>query len=62
VDGLQVDPNNVRELTEVLAQRPSGEIAQLEAVARRDADTPDPISVELRWIRPEPGPLQQRRP
>jgi uncharacterized protein (DUF3084 family) len=62
VDGLQVDPNNVRELSEVLAQRPSGEIAQLEAVARRDADTPDPISVELRWIRPESGPLQQRRP
>jgi uncharacterized protein (DUF3084 family) len=62
VDGLQVDPNNVRELTEVLALRPSGEIAQLEAVARRDADTPDPIGVELRWIRPEPAPLQPRRP
>jgi uncharacterized protein (DUF3084 family) len=62
VDGLQVDPNNVRELTEVLAQRPSDEIAQLEAVARRDADTPDPIGVELRWIRPEPSPLQPRRP
>lgn len=62
VDGLQVDPNNVRELTEVLAERPSGEIAQLEAVARRDADTPDPIGVELRWIRPESGPLQLRRP
>ena len=62
VDGLQVDPNNVRELTEVLALRPSGEIAQLEAVARRDADTPDPIGVELRWIRPEPAPQQPRRP
>lgn len=62
VDGLQVDPNNMRELTEVLAERPSGEIAQLEAVARRDADTPDPIGVELRWIRAEPGPLQLRRP
>lgn len=62
VDGLQVDPNNMRELTEVLAERPSGEIAKLEAVARRDADTPDPIGVELRWIRAEPGPLQLRRP
>lgn len=62
VDGLQVDPTNVRQLTEALAERPSGEIAQLEAIALSDADTPDPIGVELRWIRPGAGPLLPRRP
>jgi len=62
VDGLQVDPANMRQLTEELANRPTGRIAQLEAVALRDADTPDPIGVELRWGRPETGPLLPRRP
>jgi uncharacterized protein (DUF3084 family) len=62
VDGLQVDPTNVRQLTEALAERPDGEIAQLEAVALRDADTPDPIGVELHWSRAEANPLPPRRP
>lgn len=62
VDGLQVDPTNVRQLTEALARRPAGEIAQLEAVALRDAETPDPIAVELRWSRSEASPWQPRRP
>jgi uncharacterized protein (DUF3084 family) len=62
VDGLQVDPANVRQLTEELSNRPGGLIAQLEAVSLRDADTPDPIGVELRWNRPESSPQLPRRP
>jgi uncharacterized protein (DUF3084 family) len=49
VDGLQVDGNNVSELGRALAARPPGQRATLEAVAVRNADTPDPITVELRW-------------
>jgi uncharacterized protein (DUF3084 family) len=61
VDGLQVDGNNFTELGRALAERPAGQRATLEAV--RNADTPDPIAVELRWVgrsqavgpRPTPG-------
>lgn len=63
VDGLQVDPANGRRLAGMLSERPAGQIAQLEAVNLRDAETPDPVLVELRWNRPEPGPqLPPRRP
>ena len=41
-----------------LSERPAGVTAQLEAVVMRDADTPDPIVVELRW--PGAGERQQR--
>ena len=59
-DGLQFDGAAVNQLGRALAERPSGEVAQLEAVAIRDADTPDPIAVEFRWVRPsQPAP---RRP
>ena len=50
VDGLQVDGNNFTELGRALADRPVGQKATLEAVAVRNADTPDPIAVELRWV------------
>jgi hypothetical protein len=50
VDGLQVDGNNFTELGRALAERPAGQRATLEAVAVRNADTPDPIAVELRWV------------
>ena len=50
VDGLQVDGNNFTDLSKALAERPAGQRATLEAVAVRNADTPDPISVELRWV------------
>lgn len=62
VDGLQVDPSNVRRLTQALSERPAGQIAQLEAVNLRDAETPDPVVVELRWTRPETSPTSPRRP
>ncbi len=51
-DGLQFDASAFNQLTRSLAERPSGEVAQLEAVVMRDADTPDPIGVEFRWVRP----------
>ena len=51
-DGLQFDGAALNQLGRALAERPSGEVAQLEAVAIRDADTPDPITVEFRWVRP----------
>ncbi len=59
-DGLQFDVTSFNQLGRALAERPAGEIAQLEAVALRDADTPDPISVELRWARPDVPALPKR--
>ena len=49
VDGLQVDGPALNRLGLALSQRPDGQPATLEAVARADADTPDPIAVDLRW-------------
>ena len=48
VDGLQVDGPALNRLGLALSQRPEGQQATLEAVAQANADTPDPISVELR--------------
>ncbi|MFM7087266.1 MAG: DUF3084 domain-containing protein [Cyanobium sp.] len=50
VEGLQFDVASFNALGKALAERPSGMEANLEAVARSDADTPDPIVVELRWV------------
>lgn len=50
-DGVQFDATNANQLTRSLAERPAGEVAQLEAVASHDADTPDPIGVTFRWVR-----------
>ena len=49
VDGLQVDGTGLNRLAVTLGQRPEGQPATLEAVARANADTPDPIAVDLRW-------------
>ena len=49
-DGLQFDAAAFNQLARALADRPAGELANLEAVALRDAETPDPIGVELRWL------------
>ena len=48
VDGLQFDPTAFSALVRTLSERPGGQVVQLQAVALRDADTPDPITVELR--------------
>ena len=58
VDGLQFDVAAFNALGRRLSERPAGVTAQLEAVVMRDADTPDPIVVELRW--PGAGERQQR--
>ena len=49
MDGLQVDGAGFNRLGLTLSQRPVGVKATLEAVATANADTPDPIAVELRW-------------
>jgi uncharacterized protein (DUF3084 family) len=63
VDGLQFDAATFNQLARTLAERPEDTVVQLEAVALRDADTPDPIAVELRilggWQNP---PLRPARP
>ena len=52
VDGLQFDANDFNELGRALAERPAGQEATLEATSRNNADTPDPIVVELHWLNP----------
>jgi uncharacterized protein (DUF3084 family) len=62
-DGLQFDVGQFNQLTRTLAERPAGQVVQLEAVARMDSETPDPIAVELRQIQPRGnGPQDPRRP
>jgi uncharacterized protein (DUF3084 family) len=51
VDGLQFDAAAFNNLGRELSERPAGQLVNLEAVAARDAETPDPIVVELRWLR-----------
>ncbi len=47
-DGLQFDVGQFNQLARTLAERPAGQVVQLEAVSLMDSDTPDPIAVELR--------------
>ncbi|MEB3172487.1 MAG: DUF3084 domain-containing protein [Cyanobacteriota bacterium] len=49
-DGLQYDPARLSQLVQSLSARPTGQVVQLEAVSLNDADTPDPIAVDLRWV------------
>lgn len=60
VDGLQFDGNALNELGRQLSDRPPGQEANLEAVARVAADTPDPVVVDLRWVNTRPD--YDRRP
>ena len=64
VEGLQFDAASLNQLGRALGERPAGHVVQLEAVVLRDADTPDPIAVELRWLRPPADDIQRgpRRP
>ena len=59
VDGLQFDANQLALLVRDLIDRPAGSPANLEAVALSNADTPDPIQVQLRWLRPGSGGLSR---
>ncbi len=56
VDGLQFDIGRTNQLVQALSERPQGQVVQLEAVALTRAETPDPISVDLRWINPSASP------
>ena len=47
VDGLQVDAGALAQLNRNLSERPNGQVVQLAAVAVRNADTPDPVIVEV---------------
>jgi uncharacterized protein (DUF3084 family) len=49
-DGLQFDVGQFNQITNTLADRPAGQVVQLEAVAVMDSDTPDPIAVDLRIV------------
>jgi uncharacterized protein (DUF3084 family) len=62
VEGLQFNAAALTQLGRELSERPEGQVAQLEAVALGDADTPDPIGVELRWVRATPPVVGPRRP
>ena len=62
VEGLQFNAAALTQLGRELSERPEGQVAQLEAVALGDADTPDPIGVELRWVRATPLVVGPRRP
>ena len=59
VEGLQFDAASLNQLGRALGERPAGQVVQLEAVVLRDADTPDPIAVELRWLRPPADDIQR---
>jgi len=56
VDGLQFDIGRTNQLVQALSERPQGQVVQLEAVALTRAETPDPISVDLRWVNPSASP------
>jgi uncharacterized protein (DUF3084 family) len=60
VAGLQFDGNELNEIARALVDRPPGEDASLEAVARSNSDTIDPIVIELRW--PTRRSAMERRP
>lgn len=59
-NGLQFDAASINALARDLIDRPAGVTANLEAVATQNADTPDPISVELRWPRKDAAPRPVR--
>jgi hypothetical protein len=60
VDGLQFDVTRFNALGRELSERPPQVVANLEAVVLRDAETPDPILVELRWNRTGSRPATVR--
>ncbi|MEO1002244.1 MAG: DUF3084 domain-containing protein [Cyanobacteria bacterium J06638_7] len=61
VDGLQVDPAAFSALIRSMASQPLGQVLQVQAVALRSADTPDPISVELRLAQQQNRPPRRSR-
>lgn len=62
VDGLQVDPTAFSTLIRTISEQPAGQVLPVQSVALSDADTPDPISVELRLGRQQVRSPRQTRP
>jgi uncharacterized protein (DUF3084 family) len=62
VDGLQVDPTAFSTLIRTISEQPAGQVLPVQSVALSDADTPDPISVELRLGRQQVRSPRRTRP
>jgi uncharacterized protein (DUF3084 family) len=62
VDGLQFDIARFNALSTTISDRPPGQVVQLEAVVLDDADTPDPIRVELRLVGDSSAPIRALQP
>lgn len=62
VDGLQFDIARFNALRTTISDRPPGQVVQLEAVVLDDADTPDPIRVELRLVGDSSAPIRALQP
>ncbi|MEB3234699.1 MAG: DUF3084 domain-containing protein [Cyanobacteriota bacterium] len=60
-DGLQFDIARINQLVREISDRPADQVVQLEAVSLNDADTPDPITVELRLVNTAALPPAGRR-
>jgi uncharacterized protein (DUF3084 family) len=62
-DGVQFDVATFNRLGRELSERPPGQTVTLEAVALRDAETPDPLVLELRLaVGPSEPRLEQQGP
>nr|WP_221630048.1 MULTISPECIES: DUF3084 domain-containing protein [unclassified Synechococcus] len=59
-DGVQFDVATFNRLGRELSERPLGQTVTLEAVALRDAETPDPLVLELRLAAVPSEPRQER--
>ena len=63
VDGVQFDVASFNQLGRELSERPAGQAVSLEAVAVREAETPDPVVLELRRLDGGPtAPSLPKRP
>lgn len=60
-DGVQFDVATFNRLGRVLSERPLGQTVTLEAVAVRDAETPDPLVLELRLSEAPSEPRLERQ-
>ncbi|WP_094555325.1 DUF3084 domain-containing protein [Synechococcus sp. 1G10] len=60
-DGVQFDVASFNRLGRELSERPTGQTVTLEAVALRDAETPDPLVIELRLSAVPTEPRQERQ-
>jgi uncharacterized protein (DUF3084 family) len=60
-DGVQFDVASFNRLGRELSERPPGQTVTLEAVALRDAETPDPLVIELRLSEVPTEPRLERQ-